>query len=78
MQGQFTNPIGVEINSLGHVYVADRGVHRIQIFEQEGLLFGDANNDCYFDFIDFAINFPVAGMWKPIRSKLWILAKQLS
>ena len=36
--GQFRTPHGVEFDSQGRLFVADRGNHRIQIFDQEGEL----------------------------------------
>jgi len=36
--GQFRTPHALEFDSLGRLYVADRGNHRIQIFDQEGEL----------------------------------------
>ena len=36
--GQFRTPHAMEFDSLGRLYVADRGNHRIQIFDQEGEL----------------------------------------
>ena len=36
--GQFRTPHGMEFDSQGRLYVADRGNHRIQIFDQDGTL----------------------------------------
>jgi sugar lactone lactonase YvrE len=36
--GQFRTPHAMEFDSQGRLYVADRGNHRIQIFDQEGEL----------------------------------------
>ena len=36
--GQFRTPHAMEFDSLGRLYVADRGNHRIQIFDQDGNL----------------------------------------
>ena len=36
--GQFRTPHGLEFDSQGRLYVADRGNHRIQVFDQEGEL----------------------------------------
>jgi sugar lactone lactonase YvrE len=34
--GEFRTPHALEIDSLGRLWVADRGNHRLQIFDQEG------------------------------------------
>ena len=43
--GQFRTPHGVEFDSQGRLFVADRGNHRIQIFDREGELL-----DIYYQF----------------------------
>ena len=43
--GQFRTPHAMEFDSQGRLYVADRGNHRIQIFDQEGELL-----DTYFQY----------------------------
>ena len=34
--GQFRNPVGIDVDTKGRIYVADTGNHRIQIFDPEG------------------------------------------
>ena len=43
--GQFRTPHGLEMDSQGRLFVADRGNHRIQIFDQDGNLL-----DTYYQF----------------------------
>ena len=43
--GQFRTPHALEMDSQGRLYVADRGNHRLQIFDQEGQLL-----DTYLNF----------------------------
>ena len=43
--GQFRTPHAMEFDSQGRLYVADRGNHRIQIFDQEGNAILDANGN---------------------------------
>ena len=43
--GQFRTPHGLEFDSQGRLFVADRGNHRIQIFDQDGNLL-----DTYYQF----------------------------
>ena len=40
-QGQFDNPIDIGIGSSGNVYVADRGNHRIQTFDADGIFIAE-------------------------------------
>ena len=34
--GEFRTPLALEIDSQGHLWVVDRGNHRLEIFDQEG------------------------------------------
>ncbi len=42
--GQFRTPHAMEFDSQGRLYVADRGNHRIQLFDQDGNAIRDENN----------------------------------
>ena len=35
-QGQFRTPHGIEMDSQGRLFIADRGNHRIEIYDQDG------------------------------------------
>ena len=41
--GEFNRPVGVAVNSTGHIFVADRNNNRIQIFSSDGTFVGMFN-----------------------------------
>jgi len=64
--GDFENPIGLQLDPTGNVWVVDSGNERIQVFSQDGILlrvFDDVGNGPEILSINAAGEFYVSSPW---------------